>query len=307
VLILDDGTAISETMAICRYFDETKPEPAPVKSSPPAKEVEPQPEHDALLDRTESVVSKMLHLLDLQAQVSAHYGLTERDGRRNIQVDIRGSDLSVLIGRRSETLSAFQYVASLIIGKETGQFVQLTVDVEGYRPELGQVDREVRAALETVEATGRQALTEMRRLVGLLREQGAMPEFAPQPSMRTLGVLLSSVREAGFTVDLVVEGEPRELPPGVDLSAYRVVQEALTNALEFAGRAHTWVTVRWGKDELELELANAGDVDGVPNGAGHGLIGIKERVSLYGGSITSGPRQGGGFVVTAHLPLEARA
>jgi spoIIIJ-associated protein len=113
--------------------ERKKPEPAPVKSPPPAKEVEPQPEHDELLDRTESVVSKMLHLLDLQAQVSAHYGPTERDGRRNIQVDIRGSDLSILIGRRSETLSAFQYIASLIVGKEEQQFVQLTVDVEGYR------------------------------------------------------------------------------------------------------------------------------------------------------------------------------
>ncbi len=114
-------------------IERKKPEPAPVKTPPPAKEAEPQPEHDELLDRTESVVSKMLHLLDLQAQVSAHYGPTERDGRRNIQVDIRGSDLSVLIGRRSETLSAFQYIASLIVGKEEQQFVQLTVDVEGYR------------------------------------------------------------------------------------------------------------------------------------------------------------------------------
>jgi spoIIIJ-associated protein len=112
---------------------ETKPQPAPVMSSSPVKESEPQPEHDALLDRTESVVSKLLHLLDLQAQVSAHYGPTERDGRHNIHVDIRGSDLSVLIGRRSETLSAFQYIASLIVGKEEQQFVQLTVDVEGYR------------------------------------------------------------------------------------------------------------------------------------------------------------------------------
>ena len=111
-----------------------KPEPAPVKAPPPKKEKEPEePEHDALLDHTEIVISKMLHLLNLEAQVSAHYGPTERDGRRNIQVDIRGNDLSVLIGRRSETLSAFQYVASLIIGKETQQFVQLTVDVEGYR------------------------------------------------------------------------------------------------------------------------------------------------------------------------------
>ena len=107
--------------------------PSPVPSPSATKEAEARPEHDALLDRTESVVSKMLHLLNLQAQVSAHYGSTERDGRHNIHVDIRGNDLSVLIGRRSETLSAFQYIASLIVGKEEQQFVQLTVDVEGYR------------------------------------------------------------------------------------------------------------------------------------------------------------------------------
>lgn len=112
---------------------ETKPELAEAISSPLEKEAGSQPEHDALLDRTESVISKMLHLLNLEAQVSAHYGPTERDGHRNIQVDIRGNDLSVLIGRRSETLSAFQYIASLIVGKEEQQFVQLTVDVEGYR------------------------------------------------------------------------------------------------------------------------------------------------------------------------------
>ena len=119
-----------------------RPEPARVERKPQVsapqppsvvKDPESQPEHDALLDRTESVVSKLLHLLNLQAQVSAHYGSTERDGRHNIHVDIRGNDLSVLIGRRSETLSAFQYVASLIVGKEEQQFVQLTVDVEGYR------------------------------------------------------------------------------------------------------------------------------------------------------------------------------
>lgn len=107
--------------------DHSQEKPAPVVKS------ESQPEHDALLDHTEVVVSKMLHLLNLEAQVSAHYGEAERDGRRSINVDIRGNDLSVLIGRRSETLTAFQYVASLIVGKETEQFVQLTVDVEGYR------------------------------------------------------------------------------------------------------------------------------------------------------------------------------
>ena len=112
---------------------EKRVEPSPIQSSPLTSDAESQPEHDALLDRTESVISKMLHLLNLQAQVSAHYGATERDGRHNIHVDIRGNDLSVLIGRRSETLSAFQYIASLIVGKGEQQFVQLTVDVEGYR------------------------------------------------------------------------------------------------------------------------------------------------------------------------------
>ena len=114
--------------------DQTQGKLAPVISSTALrKESEAPLEHDPLLDHTESVVSKMLHLLNLEAQVSANYGASERDGRRNIHVDIRGNDLSVLIGRRSETLTAFQYVASLIVGKETQQFVQLTVDVEGFR------------------------------------------------------------------------------------------------------------------------------------------------------------------------------
>lgn len=105
----------------------TPPQPAPVQPA------EPPLEHDPVLDRTEAVVSKLLRMLNLKAQVSAHYAAGERDGRRNINVDVRGDDLSILIGRRSETLSAFQYVASLIVGKETGEFVQLSVDVEGYR------------------------------------------------------------------------------------------------------------------------------------------------------------------------------
>jgi spoIIIJ-associated protein len=127
---------VKEPKKEVRKEKEPKKEPKRVEKKPevvPVKEPEPQPEHDALLDHTEAVISKMLHLLKLEAQVSAHYGASERDGRRNIHVDIRGNDLSVLIGRRSETLSAFQYVASLIVGKQTEQFVQLIVDVEGFR------------------------------------------------------------------------------------------------------------------------------------------------------------------------------
>jgi signal transduction histidine kinase len=134
-----------------------------------------------------------------------------------------------------------------------------------------------------------------------------MPEFAPLPSLRTLDILLGTVREAGLPVALDIEGEERELPPGVDLSAYRLVQEALTNTLKYAGPAQAWVTLRWREDELELEVANDGSSDPSPNGSGHGLAGMQERVALCGGTLEAGPRDGGGFVVRCHLPLEAAA
>ena len=130
-----------------------------------------------------------------------------------------------------------------------------------------------------------------------------MPEFSPQPGMSTIDSLLDGVRAAGLPVELDVEGAPRELPPGVDLAAYRVVQEALTNALKYAGSAHAWVAVSWGEDELELTIANDGRGGSDGTGGGQGLDGMRERVSLYGGEIASGPREGGGFVVRARLPI----
>jgi len=181
----------------------------------------------------------------------------------------------------------------------------MTVQAGAVRRLLQPEQERERLALEAIEATGREALTEMRRLVGLLREQGAAPDFTPQPSMRAVDVLVGTVREAGLPVELSVEGEPTELPPGVDLAAYRVIQEALTNALKYAGPARAWVTVRWRDRELELEIANDGRSDEGGDGGGHGLVGLRERVSLVGGSIASGPRRGGGYVVTAHLPLRS--
>jgi signal transduction histidine kinase len=180
----------------------------------------------------------------------------------------------------------------------------MTVQAGAVRRLLRPEQERERHALEAVEATGREALTEMRRLVGLLREKGTMPEFAPQPGMGTIESLLDGVRAAGLPVDLEIEGESRELPAGVDLAAYRVVQEALTNALKYAGPAHAWVAVHWQPDALELEIANDGRSDGPTNGgSGHGLAGMRERVSLYSGDIESGPRDGGGYVVRARLPL----
>ena len=129
-----DGEEAVEAEPAVSEPEPKAPSPVRTQEKPvPVNETETTLEQDPLLDRTESVVSKLLHMMGLEAQVSAHYGDTDRDDRRYINVDIRGRDLSVLIGRRSETLNAFQYVASLIIGKETQQFIQLMVDVEGYR------------------------------------------------------------------------------------------------------------------------------------------------------------------------------
>jgi signal transduction histidine kinase len=179
----------------------------------------------------------------------------------------------------------------------------MTVQAGAVRRLLRPEQEKERDALQTVEATGRQALTEMRRLVGLLREEGAMPEFSPQPGLGTIDSLLDGVRAAGLPVELEVAGAPQELPPGVDLAAYRVVQEALTNALKYAGPAHAWVEVTWGDDQLELTIANDGRSDGDGTAGGQGLDGMRERVALYGGEIASGPREGGGFVVRARLPI----
>jgi signal transduction histidine kinase len=179
----------------------------------------------------------------------------------------------------------------------------MTVQAGAVRRLLLPEQEKERDALATVEATGREALTEMRRLVGLLREQGAMPEFAPQPGLGTMDALLDTVRSAGLPVELEVDGTPQELPPGIDLAAYRVVQEALTNALKYGGTAHAWVSLHWREDELELEVANDGRSDGDGSGGGHGLAGMRERVSLYGGTVDSGPRDGGGYIVRARLPV----
>jgi signal transduction histidine kinase len=157
--------------------------------------------------------------------------------------------------------------------------------------------------LETVEQIGRSALTEMRRLVGMLRTDGDDP-LAPQPGLEDLPTLAQQVREAGLPVELRVEGERRQLPAGIELSAYRIVQEALTNALKHAGNARAEVHVRYGPDSLELEIVDDGAAPAAeaPSG-GHGLVGMRERVALYGGRLDAGRRASGGFAVRVLLPI----
>jgi signal transduction histidine kinase len=182
----------------------------------------------------------------------------------------------------------------------------MTVQAGAVRRLLKPEQEREREALISVEETGRKALTEMRRLLGVLKEEAAPAPLAPQPGMRTLDALLDQVREAGLPVELSTEGTPVELAPGVDLSAYRIIQEALTNALKHAGPARAWVVVRYGERDLELAIENDGRNDG-DESRGHGLVGMKERVAVYGGELESGPRPGGGFAVRARLPIGTEA
>ena len=160
--------------------------------------------------------------------------------------------------------------------------------------------RSAREALAAIDSTGRQALVEMRRLVGMLREDGD-PVLGPQPGVEQLSALLEQVREAGLPVELIVEGCPRDLPPGVDLSAYRIVQEALTNTLKHAGPARARVVLRFAEQSMELEITDDGRGP-TSEAGGHGLAGMSERVALYGGELETGTSNGRGFRVLARLP-----
>jgi signal transduction histidine kinase len=160
-----------------------------------------------------------------------------------------------------------------------------------------------REALEAIEQTGRSALTEMRRMVGMLRSDDPDP-LAPQPGLGDLSTLVTQVREAGLPVELRVEGEPRTLPVGIELSAFRIIQEALTNTLKHADGACAFVYVRYGDTSLELEISDDGAGAPAPvESGGHGLVGMRERVALYGGRLDAGRRPGGGFEVRVLLPI----
>jgi signal transduction histidine kinase len=162
-------------------------------------------------------------------------------------------------------------------------------------------------AMSSIESTGRQSLNELRRLLGMLREaDGGDTGRVPQPSIEHLDALVAQTREAGLPVALEIEGEPRPLAPGVDLSAYRIVQEALTNTIKHAGPANAEVRLCYGADALELIVSDDGRGADGDAGGGHGLVGMRERVSLFGGDLHVGNRPGGGYTVRATLPLEVK-
>jgi len=160
-------------------------------------------------------------------------------------------------------------------------------------------------ALDAIETTGTAALAEMRGLVGVLRDDQQPMALAPPPSLRHVESLVATVREAGLPVDLAIEGTPVGLPAGMDASAYRIVQEALTNALAHAGPATANVVIRYGPDDLDLEIGDTGVGPRDLRAEGHGLTGMRQRVSFHDGRLEVGPRPGGGFLVRASLPLRS--
>ncbi|MFG2001349.1 sensor histidine kinase [Spirillospora sp. NPDC048911] len=191
----------------------------------------------------------------------------------------------------------------------------MTVQAGAARRILDRDPGSAREAMSTIEEVGRTALSEMRRIVGVLRTdrdpERAGGELAPQPGLGDLGELLDHVRETGLSVQLWIEGEARTPSPGVDVAAFRLIQEALTNTLKHAGpQARAWVRLYYTDDDLTVEIEDDGRgtatimADNGDN-PGHGLVGMYERVALYGGELRIGPRVGGGFGVRARFPLEA--
>jgi signal transduction histidine kinase len=180
----------------------------------------------------------------------------------------------------------------------------MVVQAGAERLALGGERPSTREALLAIERTGREALAEMSRLLGILRKDGEGLALAPRPSLGQVEALVATIRETGLAVELRVEGDRKPLPPAVDVSAYRIVQEALTNVVKHAGPARASVVVRYGRGAVEVQVTD----DGLPatngDGLGYGLAGMRERVELHGGTFEAGKRAEGGFAVRATLPLE---
>jgi signal transduction histidine kinase len=186
-----------------------------------------------------------------------------------------------------------------------GHSVSVMVVQAGAAEDLLERDpARAREPLQAIQETGREAVAELRRMLGLLRGEAAAPALAPQPGTAELDELVAQIGAAGLPVRLDIHGTPRSLPPGIELAGYRIVQEALTNALKHAGAASATVSLRYGVQALEVEVLDDGS-GGSVNGRGHGLIGMRERATLYGGELEAGPGPDGGFRVRARLPVEA--
>lgn len=223
------------------------------------------------------------------------------------------------LGRRAEDLERLRELEAreavelerTRIARELHDVISHSVSLMGVQAAAAErvLERDparAREPLLAIQETARDAVDELRRLLGVLRESEGQEGLSPQPGLTALDSLAEQMRAAGLPVELRVEGRPNGLSPGIELSAYRIVQEALTNALRHAGGAPAEVVVRHLPRELEIEVADRGNGNGGNGEVGHGLIGMRERVALYGGTIATGPEAGGGYRVRASLPHARR-
>ncbi len=226
-------------------------------------------------------------------------GRVVRRRERTVDLVARVAEDRTLDAVRSERARIARELHDVIAHGMTVMVVQADAARHGLDPD----DVETRAALVAIERVGRESLGEMRRLLGLLREPDAdeAADIAPQAGIAGIADFVESITKAGLPVDLRVSGIERPLPPGLDLAAYRIVQESLTNALRHAGPARATVEIGYRARELALRIEDSGRGRGRP--AGNGLLGMRERALLYGGSFAAG-RGSAGFVVSASLPLE---
>ena len=221
--------------------------------------------------------------------------------RRAIEVEVASTEqaMAAVIEERSRIARELHDVVAHSVSMMVVQAgaAELVVDDD---PE------HVRAALHTIRTTGTDALHEMRRVVAILREADETGSLSPQPGIGQVSTLIESARSQGLDVTATVHGEERALPAGLDLAAYRIVQESLTTVRRHSGATHAEVTVTYGPAVLELEVVDDGDGPGpaTENGGGHGLVGMRERAALYGGHVLAGARDDGdGYAVRAVLPL----
>jgi len=195
--------------------------------------------------------------------------------------------------------------AELAVADERARIARELHDIVGHSVSVMTVQAAgVRRLLRSDQEREREALAEMRRMVGVLRSPDEAASLAPQPGLRDLEALVESARQAGLPVDLHVDGDPVELPPGVDLAAYRVVQEGLTNALKHAHATRAEVRLRYDDGQVEVSVTNDGRRDGGASRGGHGLAGMRERIAVYGGRLEAGPQPAGCFRLRATLPAK---
>jgi signal transduction histidine kinase len=190
----------------------------------------------------------------------------------------------------------------------------MVVQAEGAKRMMDRDPKRARQALDQIEGTGRAALVEMRRLLGVLRKDDEGARMAPQPGTGSLDLLVDRAQEAGLDVRLAIDGKPRQLPAGIDVSIYRIIQEALTNVMKHAGPVRADVLLSYGDDDVQVEIVDVGMANGHqpptadPENPQHGLLGMKERVKIYDGEIVTGPCEDGrdGYRVWARIPLTER-